>query len=269
MNGDDIDMHDAALQVLLACDPVEKCRLTQELATVLQRACLNSPSASAVTNLVLIPGRPTQPQLVSPKQLPARSTGNQAGRTTLMHAIAHIEFNAINLAWDAAYRFRGMPEQYYRDWIKVAADEAYHFGLVCAYLAKHGCAYGDYPAHDGLWEMAIRTRHDVMVRMALVPRGLEARGLDVTPAMIQKFEAAGDQDGARILNIIYQDEIGHVEAGSRWFKYCCAQRGLDARLTFCALIAEFFKGELRGPYNRSARLQAGFDPEELQMLLGI
>lgn len=213
------------------------------------------------------PGRPERPFLVSPRDLPKRSLHTEDGRRVLMHAIAHIEFNAINLACDAVYRFREMPVEYYRDWLSVAVDEARHFMLLSEYLNSQGCAYGDYPAHDGLWDMALKTRHDVLVRMALVPRVLEARGLDVTPRMIEKLRTAGDTAAVDILEIIYREEIRHVEIGSRWFRYLCEQRGLEPERTFFELVEKYLAGELRGPFNIEARARAGFTQGELSRLM--
>ena len=208
-------------------------------------------------------GIPPAVGLVSPRELKKRSCANQAGRNILMHSIAHIEFNAINLAMDACYRFRSLPRDYYHDWLQVADDEARHFSLVKSYLNDHGCDYGDYPAHNGLWDMAARTADDPVARMALVPRVLEARGLDVTPSMIDRLVAAKDLEAAKILTTIYQDEIEHVKIGSKWFKYLCENAGIDYRQTFRHMLEKHFHGEMKGPYNISARLQAGFDAQEL------
>jgi uncharacterized ferritin-like protein (DUF455 family) len=212
-------------------------------------------------------GRPTRPLLVRPSQLKRRSLHNEQGRAALIHAITHIEFNAINLALDAVYRFRDMPDDYYTDWLKVASEEAYHFGLLHQRLQAMDYQYGDMPAHNGLWEMTVKTDHDVLVRMALVPRVLEARGLDVTPAMIQRLTKIGDQQTVDILEIILQDEIGHVAIGSRWFKYCCQQRGLDAIVVFQQLLEQYMGGGLRGELYIEGRLQAGFTQEELNQLM--
>jgi len=182
------------------------------------------------------------------------------------YAVAHIEFNAINLALDAAYRFIDQDLEYYEDWLSVADDEARHFCMIRDYLNQNGCEYGDYPAHNGLWEMAVKTQHDIVARMALVPRVLEARGLDVTPGMIKKLEAAGDSDAVDILKVIYQDEIRHVEIGSKWFFHHCAQRSLEPKATFIKMVERYMHGELRGPFNISARLQAGFDEMEMAEL---
>jgi len=211
------------------------------------------------------PGRPLLPSLVHPRKVPRRRLGSEAGRASLVHAIAHIEFNAINLALDAAYRFRDFPPDYYTDWLSVAWDEVRHFRMLQQRLVEMGHQYGDFPAHNGLWEMAVKTADDPMIRMALVPRVLEARGLDVTPAMINRLEAAGDPQTVAILRIILAEEVRHVAIGSRWFRWCCQQRGLDYEQVFRELLAEYY-GVLKGPFNQSARLDAGFSADELEYL---
>src|SRR5690606_6517274 len=175
----------------------------------------------------------------------------------LVHAVAHIEFNAINLAWDAVYRFRDMPPAYYRDWVAVAADEARHYSMLVARLAELGHAYGDFDAHDGLWTMAARTADSCLARMALVPRVLEARGLDVTPGMIERLRSVGDQATAEILEVILREEVAHVAAGSRWFTWCCVRDGVDPRTTFRDFLARFLPGGARGPFTHGARPGAG------------
>jgi uncharacterized ferritin-like protein (DUF455 family) len=204
--------------------------------------------------------------LVSARELPKRKLSSQQGRVALIHAVAHIEFNAINLAWDAVQRFPGMPPAYYDDWIKVAAEEAEHFVMMRERLQMLDHDYGDLPAHDGLWDMAKRTAGDVLERMALVPRVLEARGLDVTPDMITRLRNIGDDDTAERLAIILRDEVGHVAIGSHWFKYLCLERGLEPTGTALALIAQHLRGEVRCPLNHEARRRAGFDDQELQAL---
>lgn len=215
------------------------------------------------------PGRPDQPKLVSPKELPRRGLGTQEGHASLMHSIAHIEFNAVNLALDAIYRFQNMPYEYYRDWLGVAGEESYHFQMVREHLNQLGYEYGDMPAHNGLWLTTYETDHDPLVRMALVPRTLEARGLDVTPPMIQKLRAIGDKRGVEILKILLRDEIGHVEVGTRWFRYLCEQQDLNPFEQFQYIIDQYFHGDLRGPFNYEARAQAGFSEEELNWLKSI
>ena len=216
---------------------------------------------------VPVAGRPVKPELVHPKSVKQRKLSTLEGRKALLHAVAHIEFNAINLALDAVYRFREMPDAYYGDWLQVAAEEAYHFGLVRERLRELGSDYGDLPAHNGLWEQACKTDYDVMVRMALVPRVLEARGLDVTPGMMARLREVGDTQTVGVLEIILRDEIGHVRIGSRWFHYCCAQRGLEPDTTFRQLICDVMHAPLRGPFFTEARLQAGFSADELEELV--
>jgi len=211
-------------------------------------------------------GLPKNVQLVAPRQVKRRGIQSQEGRNHLMHSIAHIEFNAINLALDAAYRFRNQPIEFYQDWISIANDEARHFCLIQDYLKQHECEYGDHPCHNGLWEMAVKTDHDIVARMALVPRVLEARGLDVTPKMIDRLKGVGDNEAVSILETIYRDEIQHVERGSHWFFYQCKHYDLEPRQTFIKMVETYLHGELKGPFNISARLQAGFDEDEMAYL---
>ncbi len=214
-----------------------------------------------------VPGRPDKPELVDPKDVPRRNFSSLKGRLSLVHAIVHIEFNAINLALDAVYRFQNMPEQYYSDWCRVAAEEALHFTLLSDYLKQHGMAYGDLTAHNGLWEMAVKTDFDVLTRMALVPRVLEARGLDVTPGMIKKLQSTGDNQLIAILQKIFDDEICHVKIGSYWYKTLCKERDLEPQITFLELIKKYMQGARFGPFDTEARLQAGFSHDEMQSLL--
>ena len=214
------------------------------------------------------PGRPARPQLVAPRDLPRRTLTTPAGHAALIHALCHIEFNAINLALDAVYRFRELPETYYGDWLQVAKEEAYHFGLLRDHLHRLGHAYGDFSAHNGLWETAGQTADDPLLRMALVPRVLEARGLDVTPGIRDKLRSIGDAAGDAILDIIQRDEVGHVETGSRWFRHLCEQRGLDPESTFQRLLSDHMTGTIRGPLDRQARRRAGFSEAELDYLEG-
>ncbi|HKI62970.1 MAG TPA: ferritin-like domain-containing protein [Mariprofundaceae bacterium] len=212
------------------------------------------------------PGLPDRPELVQGAKVPRRGFATVQGRRVMMHAIAHIEFNAINLALDAMCRFAGMPEEYYADWLQVAAEDAYHFELIRAHLRYLGADYGDFTAHAGLWDMCEKTAADVLDRMALVPRVLEARGLDVTPGIQAKLAHAGDANAAGILDIILRDEVGHVAIGSRWFRYVCEQRGLNPTRTFFALLDKHYPKGLFGPYNLGARRQAGFSESEIEML---
>lgn len=253
------------LNCLRECDVDKKVTLTQELKIHWDAGRLNRENNSG-TDKLLIPGRPDKPLLVAPKDLSKRSAMSEEGKAALIHAICHIEFNAINLALDAVYRFRDMPDDYYSDWLKVATEEAYHFSLLAAHLQTLGYAYGDFVAHNGLWEMAIETDYDVLVRMALVPRVMEARGLDVTPSIMAKLEKAGDSRVVEILQIIQHDEVGHVEIGTRWYRYLCEQRNLPAFDTFIELVNKHMKGQLRGPFELDMRKQAGFSDEELAYL---
>lgn len=256
------ELREQSLYCLEIQDPEEKSAAIRQLA---EQPLQVDPERSLIPRGGL-PGRPAHPILVSPKEVPSRGVSTPASRGVLMHALAHIEFNAINLALDAIWRFEGMPVQYYWDWFKVAREEAEHFGLLQAYLATLGVRYGDYAAHDGLWQMADKTREDLLARMALVPRTLEARGLDASPPLRAKLWAAGDQAGAKILDIILRDEIGHVAIGNHWYHYACAQAGVDPLPTYARLTAQYQAPILRGPFNFPARQAAGFTEEELAAL---
>ena len=245
--------------------PEEKCSAVSDFWLAVQSEDFEFDPHTPVKPIGVV-GRPDKPVLVNPSSLKRRRLGSEKGRAALIHAVAHIEFNAINLALDAAYRFRQMPRQYYLDWLSVAADEVRHFQLLVTRLRALGYEYGDFPAHNGLWEMAERTADDCLKRMALVPRVLEARGLDVTPGMIDRLNSAGDDEMVRVLRIILDEEVRHVEIGSHWFHVCCDQRGLESESTFLALLEEYFKGSLRGPFNIPARMQAGFTQREMEAI---
>ena len=246
----------------------EKLARTSAAADAFARGELPVPVDAPPPDPIAMPGRPPRPRLVHPRELPRRGFGTDAGRAAFVHAVAHIEFNAIDLAWDAVYRFRGMPAAYYADWVEVAADEARHFAMLRARLRELGHDYGDFEAHNGLWEMAEKTATDGLARMALVPRVLEARGLDVTPGMIVKLRQLGDDATADILAVILRDEVAHVAAGSRWFRWHCERAGVDPRDTFQALLREHARDVLHGPFNLEARAAAGFDADELAALEG-
>lgn len=259
----------AAAAACLACDEVAaKLALTHAAARDFAAGRLALGETPAVAAIVA-PGRPPRPRLVSPRELAQRGLGTREGRAALVHAVAHIEFNAINLAWDAVYRFRGMPAEFYADWVRVADDEARHFSMIAARLEQLGHRYGDFDAHDGLWEMATRTADSCLARMALVPRVLEARGLDVTPGMIERLRSVGDLDTVAVLEVILAEEVAHVAAGSRWFDWCCARAGVEPQATFLELIGRHMRGSLRGPFNHGARLRAGFSAAELAQLEGL
>ena len=257
-----MELRSAALRALEVDDPVAKVAAVQALDV----------AAGPVDTQVLLqprqvlPGRPIKPRLVHPNRLPRRSAHSPAGRAALLHAVAHIEFNAINLALDAAWRFAGMPEAFYRDWLRVAAEEAYHFTLVAGHLATLGHVYGDFDAHDGLWAMTERTAADPTARMALVPRTLEARGLDATPPMQAQLRKAGDETAVAILEVILRDEIGHVAVGNHWYRWLCARDGLDPLTHYARLAAEHRAPILRPPFNHAARRAAGFSDDEIAAL---
>ena len=252
-------------EYLAISSPEVKCCAATDLWVAAQLDKLEFDPHTPVTPIGEA-GHPSKPELVDPSKVKRRRLGSEAGRAALVHAVTHIEFNAINLALDAVYRFRDMPRQFYLDWVSVAADEARHFQLLAARLQEMGFSYGDFPAHNGLWEMAQRTADDCMKRMALVPRVLEARGLDVTPGMIERLKAVGDDETVRILTIILEEEVRHVEIGTHWFRVCCDQRGLEPESTFLALLKEHFAGSLRGPFNIPARMQAGFTQREMDAI---
>jgi uncharacterized ferritin-like protein (DUF455 family) len=250
-----------ALEVLLERDPAAKA----SRASALPQSGL-SGAQEDVAEPPGLPGRPDRPQLVPHTELKQRSLKTPEGHAGLLHAVAHIELNAIDLAVDAVWRFPGMPDDYYREWARVAREEAYHFSLLSAHLGELGYAYGDFPAHNSLWDMAEKTKHDVLARMALVPRTLEARGLDASPPMKAKLASIGDQRGVEILDIILRDEIGHVAVGNRWYGYLCTERSLDPVDTYAELGGRYGAPRLRGPFNLDARRAAGFTDLELQKL---
>lgn len=253
------DVYDA----LMMRDPRAKCLATRALHAADSGALSRS---GGTARSVPVPGRPERPGLVHPSRLARRGLGTDYGRAAFIHAIAHIEFNAINLGLDAAYRYRGLPPEYYADWLSMAADESRHFEMLNDRLNDFGHTYGDFDAHNGLWEMAVKTAHDPMVRMALVPRVLEARGLDVTPGMIDKLRTVGDHKSVAIFEQILEEEVPHVEIGTRWFRYFAEPRGLDPDETFFRLLDEYMNGGPPGPYNIKARREARFSEPELNEL---
>jgi uncharacterized ferritin-like protein (DUF455 family) len=261
-----LSLFEAARRCLDAAAVDDKAGLTQAYAGEFAAGGLAIPDDAPPPQPIAMPGRPSRPALVHPRELPRRGLGSQEGRAAFIHAIAHIELNAIDLAWDAVYRFRGLPNAFYADWVAVANDESRHFMLLRDRLRDFGFDYGDFDAHNGLWEMTEKTAHDGLARMALVPRVLEARGLDVTPGMIIKLRALGDDATADILELILREEVAHVAAGSRWFRWYCEQAGIEPRARFRELLKEYAGGYLHGPFNIEARLLAGFDEDELAAL---
>ncbi|OON62824.1 hypothetical protein B0920_05160 [Massilia sp. KIM] len=258
------ELRAAALQALLDPDPATKTAAVAAMADACRAGAFALDADAPMTSQGAIPGRPARPELVPPRLVGRRSMASTEGRAMLIHALAHIEFNAINLALDALWRFPGMPRAYYLDWLRVAHEEAIHFGMLSAHLATLGHAYGDFPGHDSLWEMVEKTRADVLARMALVPRTLEARGLDAIPPLRAKLAQAGDHAAAAILDRLLADEVGHVEIGNRWYLHLCAGRGLDPAPTYDELTVRYGAPVLKGPFNVEARRQAGFSEAELQ-----
>ncbi len=254
-----------AYDCLMQSNPDDKCKQVFQLKEYIDHHDLNLKCTDSIEKID-IPGRPEKPNLVQPRAVPRRSLATEQGRAALIHAVTHIEFNAINLALDAIYRYQKLPEKYYRDWLQVAFEEAQHFSMLRDRLQEQDYEYGDFDAHNGLWEMAIKTADNIIARMALVPRVLEARGLDVTPKMITKLQSHGDEATANILKIIFEQEIGHVAIGTRWFNYVCEQQGLIPEQTFQELLTKYMGGELRGPFQIEARKQAGFSDAELSAL---
>jgi uncharacterized ferritin-like protein (DUF455 family) len=251
--------------ILATADPAGKLTASRALAETWGRGAMAIGSADPAPH----PARPERPVLRSPREMPKRRAfGSQAGRIALLHALAHIELNAIDLGWDIIARFSAadLPRAFFDDWVGVAAEEACHFGLLADRLADFGVRYGDLPAHDGLWEAAAATADDLLARLAVVPLVLEARGLDVTPEMLARLERVGDIPSAEILRRIYREEIGHVAIGLRWFERLCRARGLVPEEVFHERVKRCFKGELKPPFNREARFAAGFPPHYYEPL---
>lgn len=256
---------DRVKQALLQKDPAQKMQMVNQIQSDAANGELEFLAHEQI-DTIDVPGRPDKPELVHPSQVARRKLHSQKGRIALIHAICHIEFNAINLALDAAYRFQHMPRDYYLDWLQVAVEEARHFDLLTGRLSQLGSYYGELSAHNGLWEMALKTRHSLVERMALVPRVLEARGLDVTPGMIERLRAVGDQQTVDILEVILREEIGHVEVGTRWFRHACEQQQIDSESTFIALLHRYAVSADSASMHVAAREQAGFSKAELKAL---
>lgn len=261
-----LELRANALRCLLETDPIAKTEGVAAMAQAFLAGDWELDNSADLHIAGTIPGRPARPDLVPPRLVGRRSMVTLEGRAMLIHALAHIEFNATNLALDALWRFPDMPPEYYADWLRVSKEEAIHFSMLTAHLKILGYQYGDFPAHDSLWEMVEKTRGDVVARMALVPRTLEARGLDAIPPLRAKLAQAGDLAAAKILDLILQEEIGHVEIGNRWYDYLCEQRGLEPRTTYDELAARYEAPVLKGPFNIEARRLAGFTEEELSLM---
>lgn len=261
----------ASLTALSIANPEDKVQSVQLLWQTHHELALLANEHLLPAQNTLLPGRPALPRLIPPKQVPTRTPFTPEGLASLLHAVCHIEFNAINLALDAVWRFHGMPAAYYTDWLRVAYEESQHFELLHTHLKHLGYAYGDFDAHDGLWQMCERTSDDVLARMALVPRTLEARGLDATPLIQAKLLKVDTPDATRaveILDIILLDEVGHVAIGNHWYRWLCEQRGLDPVALYGELVHRYDAPKHRPPFNHEARLRAGFTEVELGYLLG-
>ena len=251
-----ISVGKAAVEVLTTPEAADKAAKSIIAATRWRDGTLTPDCKTAPPDR---PARPEHPILLPPGKMPRRrSGGNDQNRIAFLHSIAHIELNAIDLAWDIIARFGdGMPRQFLDAWVSVGADEARHFTLLAGRLEDLGGAYGDLPAHDGLWQVAFETRNDLLGRIAIVPLVLEARGLDVTPSMIKRYQGYGDTETAAILKVIYEEEIDHVKAGAKWFQTLCEESGLDPEATFQKIVKTYFTGELKPPFNEEARTRAG------------
>lgn len=247
-------------------DVDEKLALTHQAMQLARKGRLQLASSKPVLPIsgVKFPERPV---LLPPKQMPKRNLNTPEGVAAFFHAIGHVEFVAIYLAWDLLYRFRGLPEPFYCDWLRVADEEAQHFALIREHLRLMGVDYGDLPAHGGLWEHATDTAEHLLARLALVPRCMEARGLDVTPALIEKFRQLNHQESVAVLTRILTDEIGHVQLGSTWFKFVCREQCLDSETEYRRLLERYYKGgKPKGPFNRALRYKAGFSETEVDWL---
>jgi len=262
-----LELRQTALELLAITYPKTKVERVQQLFDDYHHQRIDlDVSADLSSQGLILPGRPPKPELVPPLTVPKRKMDTLQGRLSLLHSLAHIEFNAMNLALDAIWRFANMPAQYYVDWLKVAKEEAYHFSLIESHLQSVGVAYGDFPAHNSLWEMVERTTDAVIARMALVPRTMEARGLDAVPAIRDRFKQIKDQQVVEILEIILRDEVGHVLIGNQWFNFLCTKKNLSPITTYKELARQYRAPTLRGPFNIEARKQAGFTAEELSLL---
>jgi len=255
-----LTLTDAAVDILKTADPLEKTRLTR-----LTRSAWRGGDIVAIGQCrpPPRPARPEQPQILPPNRMPRRGTGGTKGRIALLHALAHIELNAIDLAWDIIARFAGdnLPKAFFDDWVGVAHEESEHFLALEALLKALGSAYGNESAHDGLWDAAEKTSGLLRERLAVIPMALEARALDTAPATIRRLRAIDDAAGVAVLERILEDEIAHVATGVRWFEYFCQQGALDPIATYQEVIRRHFTNGLKAPFNLEARRQAGFSPD--------
>ncbi|WP_432474042.1 ferritin-like domain-containing protein [Amphritea sp. HPY] len=259
------NIYEQTRQALLLEDPDHKLELTMQLAGLWDAGQLEWQEGPA-PQLLNEPGRPDKPEFVLPANVNKRKMGKEEGRAALIHALAHIELTAVNLALDSVYRYRDMPKEYYADWMQCAREESTHFLALRGRLREMGYDYGSFTAHNELWNTAVDTAHDMMDRMGIIHRVFEARALDVVPKTITRFDKLGDRKMVSILTMIANEEIGHVSSGTRWFHHRCAEKGLDPDSTFIELLWKYMKGPLKGPFNHEARIKAGFTEQELQMM---
>jgi len=264
------NLYQEAKNCFLTDDPYEKIALSQDITAAWDSGLLEwqegDPLLSEPPLQLNQPGHLDKPPIVDVHKVKNRGFKSIQQRASLLHALAHIELTAVNLAWDTVYRYRHLPQEYYADWVQTGKEEAHHFSLLCAGLKDMGYAYGDFPVHNELWQMAVTTADDLMARMAIVHRVLEARALDVVPFSVEKFRTIGDHQTADSLLVIANDEVGHVNSGARWFRYCCQQQQLDPEKMFFSLIKKYLRATPRGPFNRDARIKAGFSLTEMAEL---
>ncbi len=253
---------DAAAAIVAEPELSRKVRLAKQTAKAWFTRRLPLHRTGPARNLPDRPGRPDRPELLPPRKMPKRSTSGAKGRFALLHSLAHIELSAVDMTWDLIARFtpQGMPQNFFDNWVQVGLEEAKHFELLRNRLIELGGSYGDLPAHDGLWQAAQETRHDLLARLAIVPLVLEARGLDVGPEMIRKLEAAEDERSANILKIVYRDEKKHVAIGMYWFRFMCQREARPIEQTFQSLVRRHFRSPIRPPFNEEARLECGMPP---------
>ncbi len=259
------NLYQQAQHCLLLSDPDEKMALTMELFAAWKNNSLEWSEGEA-PNLNIDPGRPIRPTLISPAEVPKRGFGSETRRAALIHALTHIELTAVDLAWDTVYRYRDLPKEYYDDWINTAADETRHFLALRERLRTMGFDYGDFPAHNRLWQHAVDTADDLMDRMAIVHRVMEARALDVVPHTLERFRSIGDAETAAVLTEVANDETAHVGAGTRWFHFRCREEGVDPEHKFFQLVMKYIGHYPRGPFNHDARRKAGFSENEMTLL---
>jgi len=259
------NLYQIAKDCFLTTDPDAKMALTYESVGQWSASKLEWKDGD-IPEQLNEPGRLDQPEIVMPKDLKKRKFKSEIGRAALIHALTHIELTAVNLAWDSIYRYRGMPKDYYDDWVQCAKEEAGHFIMLRNRLREMGYDYGSFPAHNELWKMAVTTSGDLMDRMGIVHRVFEARALDVVPGTLKKFDELNDTSMVKALTTICNDEVGHVSAGTRWFRYRCEQEQIDPDVTFISLLEKYMKRPLSGPFNRDVRLQTGFTEVELDYL---